>query len=113
MVALPNKYPHMFSRQGRLDAIHVSYYGDILHVNIESTVPKLGLTSEEMKKKAQIVTDLFKENLKQKLKTPVVVNLDIIPVELFSVSAGGEYLDPVGFKSPSEVEEENSNTNFE
>lgn len=111
MVSLPNKYPHMFTGQGRVDAIHVNYQGDNLFVDIEGITPKptTDITREEMDQKLQSVLDLFQEHLEKKLNVPVIVDIDLIPVELISASSGGEDLDPVGFQEPGE--EENSEPN--
>lgn len=106
MVSLPNKYPHMFTGQGRVDAIHVNYHGDTLYVGIEGIAPrpKSDLTLEEIDQNLQNVLDLFQDHLKQKLNSPVIVELDVIPVELISVSSGGEELDPVGYEEPDKEE---------
>ncbi len=106
MVSLPNKYPHMFTGQGRIDAIHVNYHGDTLYVGIEGIAPrpKSDLTREEIDQNLRNVLDLFQDHLKQKLNSPVIVELDVIPVELISVSSGGEELDPVGYEEPDKEE---------
>ena len=110
MVSLPNKYPHMFTGQGRIDAIHVNYHGDTLYVGIEGIAPrpKSDLTREEIDQNLRNVLDLFQEHLKQKLNSPVIVELDVIPVELISVSSGGEELDPVGYEEPDKEENQES-----
>ena len=110
LASLPNEYPHMFSGQGRIDALNVNYHGDTLYVQIEGVAPrpKLDMSREEMDQRLQSVLDLFQEQLENKLNSPVTVELDVIPVELLSISSGGEELDPVGYEEPHEEEDEDS-----
>ena len=80
----------MFTGQGRIDAIHVNYKDDILHVDIEGIAPKpkIKLTKQEMEDKLQSVLDLFQQHLKQKLNSPVIVEIDVIPVDLLNARFG-------------------------
>ncbi|MEM8843914.1 MAG: DUF389 domain-containing protein [Pseudomonadota bacterium] len=102
MVSLPNEYPHMFNGQGRMDAINVHYYGDRLHVEIEGIVPKPELPPEELDEKLNNVLDLFQKNLERDLGTATTIELNLIPVDMLNAHSGGEYLDPIGYKSPEE-----------
>jgi uncharacterized hydrophobic protein (TIGR00271 family) len=106
MVSLPNNYPHMFTGQGRIDAVNVNYHGDTLYVHIAGIAPrpKSDMSYEEMNENLQSVLDLFQDHLEEKLNSPVIVELDVIPVELISVSSGGEQLDPVGYEEPDKEE---------
>ena len=105
----------MFSGQGRIDALNVNYHGDTLYVQIEGIAPrpKQDMSHEEMEQKLRTSVDLFQDELEQRLKEPVIVEIDVIPVELISVSSGGEELDPVGFEEPHELDEEGLRSNPE
>ncbi len=110
IVSMPNKYPHMFTGQGRIDAIHVNYHGDILHVDIEGIAPKPKSESNETDEESdeesdmnwQTVLDVFQKHLEQKLGIPTIVEMDIISVDILNVRSGGEHLDPVNYISPHE-----------
>jgi uncharacterized hydrophobic protein (TIGR00271 family) len=112
LVSLPNEIPHMYTGQGRVDAIHVNYQGDVLHIDIEgiSPKPKGEFSRQEMEDKLQLVTDVFQEHLKQKLNTQVVVEIDIIPVDLLSARSGDDHLDPAGFLEPEEQDDDSDST---
>ena len=115
LASIPNEYPHMFSGQGRIDALNVNYHGDTLYVQIEGIAPrpKQDMSHEEMEQKLRTSVDLFQDELEQRLKEPVIIEIDVIPVELISVSSGGEELDPVGFEEPHELDEEGLRSNPE
>ena len=49
---------------------------------------------------------MFHKHLEERLQGPVTIDIDIVPIEIISASAGGEELDPVGYETPEEVEEE-------
>ena len=108
MATLPQKYPHMFTGQGRVDGIHVNYEGDILSVDIDGITPRPkeieGIT-EPLDVRLQRATDLFQTHLEKELGEPVVLEVDLITVDVVFASSGGEELDPVGFEEPgSEIE---------
>lgn len=104
LVSLPNKIPHMYTGAGRVDAIHVNYQGDVLHVDIEGIAPKpkVEITKQEMENSLQNITDVFQQHLKQKLNTAVIVEIDIIPVDWIHARSGDDHLDPSGFLEPEE-----------
>ena len=98
----------MYTGQGRVDAIHVNYQGDVLHVDIEgiAPAPKTGITHQEMEANLQKITDVFQKFLKQKLNTNVIVEVDIIPVNRVYARSGDDHLDPSGFIEPEKQEPE-------
>ena len=115
LVELPQKYPHMYSGQGRVDTINVTYRGEVLHVSIDGVTPILEkdddsldeeTLEEDMNNRLQEVTDLFHQALEEKLHGPVTLEVDLVPIEILTASAGGEELDPVGYDEPEEVEED-------
>ena len=108
LVSLPNKYPHLFTRQGRIDAIHVNYRDDVLHVDIEGVIPKTNETSEILKQRIGSSLDLFQQYLEQQLKTSVVVEVSLVPVEVLYLRSGGEILDTVDVDEPEMLFEGNS-----
>jgi uncharacterized hydrophobic protein (TIGR00271 family) len=112
LVSLPQKFPHMFSGQGRIDAIHVNYQGDFLHVDIEGVVPKKALDPklEGTEERLQSALDLFQDELQQTLKVPIIVELELIPVDILNARSGDEHMDPVGFIEPDELEENSLNS---
>ena len=111
LVSLTTEIPHMYTGQGRVDAIHVNYQGDVLHVDIEgiAPAPKTGIIHQEMEANLQKVTDVFQKSLKQKLNTNVIVEVDIIPVDRVRARSGDDYLDPSGFIEPEKKEPEKQN----
>ena len=103
MVELPEKYPHIFTGRGKLDSIHVNYHGDILNVDLEGIVPvPKDIESDELSIRLQEATDLFQKHLELNLGTPVVLELNLIPIDMLSARSGGEHLNPIGYKSPVE-----------
>ena len=40
VVKLPEKYPHIFNRRGRIDAINIDYDEDIIYVELEGVTPR-------------------------------------------------------------------------
>ena len=110
MATLPQKYPHMFTGTGRIDAIHVNYLGNILNVDIEGVAPRPrevdGIT-EPPEVKAQKVIDVFQQHLEQELDEPVIVEVNVIPVDIIYIQSGGEELDPEGFEDLEEGKIEN------
>ena len=110
MAILPQKYPHMFTGTGRIDAIHVNYLGDILNVDIEGVAPRTreveGIT-ESPEVRAQKVVDVFQEHLEQALGEPVLVEVNVIPVDMIYIRSGGEELDPEGFEDLEDGKIEN------
>ncbi len=115
MVTLPQKYPHMFSGQGKIDGIHVNYRGDdILHVSIDGFTPKpkevKGIT-ERMDAKLRRVVDVFQKHLEKELGTPVIVEVDLIPVEIISAKSGGEEFNPAGYQEPETTDPDDTQTN--
>ena len=115
LVELPQEYPHLFSGQGRIDSINVNYRGEVLHVSIDGVAPvkqidDVPFNEEEMEDELnanlQHVTELFHAHLEEKLQGPVTLEVDVVPVEILNASAGGEELDPVGYETPEELEEQ-------
>ena len=106
IMTLPQKYPHVFTGQGRVDHVHVNYFGNSLHVDIEGLFPHPNLTSEEMFLKIQDAVDIFQAELQKDIDSPVIVELNAIPIDMINYESGGEHLDPKKFISPEEREEE-------
>ena len=110
MATLPQKYPHMFKGTGRIDAIHVNYLGDILNVDIEGVGPRTreveGIT-ESPEVSYQKTVDVFQEHLEQALGEPVLVEVNVIPVDMIYIRSGGEELDPEGFEDLEDGKIEN------
>ena len=106
VMTLPEKYPHVFTGQGRLDHIHVNYFGNYLNVDIEGIFPHPNLTNEEMTMKLKHAVDIFQSELEKDLAIPVIVEVNAIPVDIINYEAGAEHMDPKKFISPEEREEE-------
>ena len=122
LVELPHTYPHMYTGSGRVDSINVTYRGEVLHVSIDGVAPIIEDPDEEFDEETyednyldrlQKVTEVFHQHLEEKLQGPVTVEIDLIPIEVMSATAGGEDLDPLGFESPEEIEEEQEEIEFE
>ena len=108
LVTLPQKYPQIFTNQGRVDSIHVSYQDDILHVEIEGTIPRTDETNEILKEKIDIGINVFQQYLEQELNTPVIVEVSLMPVEFLNVRSKEEYLDIVDVEESDKLDKENS-----
>lgn len=122
LVELPQKYPHLYTGSGRVDALNVTYRGDVLHVSIDGVAPvstadttahEQEIIEDDLDKQLQDATELFHKHLEDKLQAPVTIEIDIIPIEIISAKAGGEKLDPIGYDSPKELEEEQEQEEME
>ena len=110
LATLPQRYPHMFTGTGKVEAINVNYFGDILNVDIEGFAPRRrevdGIT-EEPEVRLQKIVDVFQKHLEQELDAPVIVEVNAIPVDLIYIKSGGEELDPEGFEDLEDGKIEN------
>ena len=110
LATLPQQYPHMFTGTGKIDSINVNYLGDILNVDIEGFSPRPrevdGIT-EEPEVRAQKVVDVFQKHLERELDGPVIVEVNVIPIDLIYIKSGGEELDPEGFEDLEDGKIEN------
>ena len=118
VVTLPNKYPHVFTGRGRIDAININYHGEILHVGIEGVVPTPSPTladeeadekTDEIEDTLQIAINLFQKNLEEILNTPTIVEVDLIPIDIISARSRDDYTtDPIKYISPQERDTDHS-----
>ena len=110
IMTLPKKYPHVFTGQGRVDQVNVNYFGKFLHIDIEGVFPHPNLTNEEMTLKLQSAVDIFQDEIQKDIGSPVIVEVNAIPVDMINYEAGGEHMDPTKFISPKEREESSIET---
>jgi uncharacterized hydrophobic protein (TIGR00271 family) len=110
MVTLPEKYPHVFTNDGRVDSIHVNYHGEILHLNIEGVFPSLNLTDEETLQRMKQAVDIFQGELQKEIGSEVIVELNAIPVDMLNYESGADHMDPKKFISPQERQESSIET---
>ncbi len=79
--------PDIISGKGKVQSINVSYRDGILHVNIDSFVPKERLVETPGTPNAQKRLELFREFLSTDIGEPVVVEHDIVAVEMLHLKA--------------------------
>ena len=60
--------------------------------------------------KAQNALDIFQEELQKDIGSPVIVELNAIPVEMINYESGRDHNDPKKFISPEEREESSIET---
>ena len=75
MATLPVQRPDVFNNQGRLDSLHVTYRGGLLHVDIDGVAPKEDMADMQRR------TDLLRQYLSESIGEPVVVEVEVIPIE--------------------------------
>jgi uncharacterized hydrophobic protein (TIGR00271 family) len=73
---LPVTHPHLFERTLRLDTLRVRYQHDMLHVHAEGFAPRDRLEG------GQARLDLFRHELEEKVGEPVVIDVEVIPVDI-------------------------------
>jgi uncharacterized hydrophobic protein (TIGR00271 family) len=75
--------PELFvgAATARIESIRVTYKDDLLHVNIDALVSKDAL-AERSGRDRQERLDLIQESLAADIQEPVVLELDLIPVEM-------------------------------
>ena len=90
VIKLPEKYPQVFNRRGRIDAIHVDYDHEKIFVELQGVTPKQSpeLSEEALNQKWQDMANIFQKSLKKKLNDDVIVEMDMIPVDLITVRSG-------------------------
>lgn len=79
---LQQRYPDIFSRQITLDKILVKYKGEDLHVTVEGQAPRATLAGMQNK------VDTFQKLIQTDLNHPVVVKVNMVPVDIQSFRAG-------------------------
>jgi uncharacterized hydrophobic protein (TIGR00271 family) len=79
IVKLVSTRPDLISGRGRIHSINVTYRDDLLHVYIDGFSPK------DMMSKAQQRFDQLRQILSVDLGEPVVLVVDIIPVEFVQI----------------------------
>ena len=71
----------LVSGEGKIESIHITYRDDLLHVNIDGFAPRAAMR-ELGGLDPQEPLDVFREYLSADIGEPVVVELDIIPVDM-------------------------------
>ncbi len=79
--------PDIVSGKGKIQSINVSYRDGILHVNIDSFVPKERLVETPGTPNAQKRLEMFREFLSTDIGEPIVVEHDIVAVEMLQLKA--------------------------
>lgn len=92
LVLLPDKFPELFTGQGRVSGIQVNYQDDVLHVDIEG-IMESNESSDILYKNISNALSVYQKHLEQKFNLPVVVQASIIPVEILNIRTGGENLE--------------------
>ncbi len=64
-----------------------------------------------MDAKLRRVVDVFQKHLEKELGTPVIVEVDLIPVEIISATSGGEEFNPAGYQEPDTTDPDDTQTN--
>jgi len=82
MIDMSSTFPDYAPGRGRLESINVTYKDDVLHVYIDLFSPK------DMMSKAQERVDKLRQNISITLGEPVVLVVDLIPVEFLHIISG-------------------------
>jgi uncharacterized hydrophobic protein (TIGR00271 family) len=77
--------PDIITGEARFDSINVAYRDGILHVNMDGFVPRTVVADRPGGTNLQERADLFREYLSSDVGEPVVVELDVIPVDMVEV----------------------------
>ena len=80
--------PDIVKGTGKIESIHVTYRDDLLHVNIDGLIPREQLVEKPGEPTLQKRLEQFRDILSDDVGEPVVVELDVIPVELIEMRAG-------------------------
>ncbi len=70
--------------RSKINSINVTYRDSLLHVNIDGFMPKDQFVDKSVEQER---LDLFREYLSEDISEPVVVELDIIPVDMIQLSS--------------------------
>jgi uncharacterized hydrophobic protein (TIGR00271 family) len=74
--------PDIFSGEGRIDALNVTYREDLLYVDIDALIPRDHMgDGEVLQKKA----DLLRDELMKRLGEPVVIELEMVALDYVEV----------------------------
>jgi len=79
---LRQKYPEIFTGKSRLDGVVVDYQGDIVRLTVKMTVQR------DMLDDMQNRIDVAQKYLAESLKRPVIVEVQVVPVDVFEYRAG-------------------------
>lgn len=82
MATLPALRPDIFSTRGRIESLHVTFRNSILHIDIDVLVP-----SDRLEKMPEVVA-VFRDYMEETLGEPVVVELEVLPLETYRFVAG-------------------------
>ncbi|MDJ0951215.1 MAG: DUF389 domain-containing protein [Alphaproteobacteria bacterium] len=81
-VKLAATRPDLISGRGRIEAIHVDYRNGVVHVSMDGFVPNAAMSN------VQDRMDKFQGILAADIGEPVVLELDIIPVDIVRIRSG-------------------------
>ena len=92
VVKLPEKYPQIFNKRGRIDAINVDYDEDIIYVELEGVTPrqKPELTEAQLKEAWKAMANVFQKKLKKKIDADIIVEVNMIPVDLITARSDND-----------------------
>lgn len=74
-------HPDVFRSEGRIDSLHVTRRGGLLYIDIDGVAPRKSLDGRALR----VAADLFREYLSEELREPVVVELDVVPLDYIHV----------------------------
>ena len=74
--------PDIVSGRAKIESVHVAYINGLLHINMDGFVPKDTMSS------GQETLDRYREILEADIGEPVVIEMDIIPVEMVQIRSG-------------------------
>jgi len=74
--------PDIVSGRGKIEAVHVAYRNGLLHINTDEFWPR------ELLPNGQVALDRFREILEADIGEPVVIEIDIIPVDMVQIRSG-------------------------
>ncbi len=86
MLAIENQV--IVKGTGRLDAVHVWYVDDLLHVNLDGYITKDQLVDVEGEPNLKARLERFRDLLSEDIGEQVVVGLDVIPVDVVQIEVG-------------------------
>jgi uncharacterized hydrophobic protein (TIGR00271 family) len=84
MSLLRQNYPELFTGKGRLDSIFVDYQGDVVRVTVTATVQR------EMLQDMRSRIDKFQNYLAAALRRPIIMEVQVVPVDVIDYRAGPE-----------------------
>jgi uncharacterized hydrophobic protein (TIGR00271 family) len=74
--------PDIFSGEGRIDSLNVTYRDDLLYVDIDALTPRERLGDRKI---IQEKADLLRDELMSRLGEPVVIELEMVALDYFEV----------------------------